>query len=66
MMELYRVMKKGAWGVFQVPIDYNREETYEDFNITTAEAREKAFGQYDHVRWYGHDYKDRLRKWDLL
>lgn len=60
MAELYRVMKKGGWGIFQVPIDYSREVTYEDFNITTCEGREKAFGQNDHVRWYGKDYKTRL------
>ena len=57
---MYRVMKKGAWGIFQVPIDYSRKETYEDFSITSPEERIKAFGQYDHVRWYGQDYKDRL------
>jgi len=62
MSELYRVMKPGGWGVFQVPIDYSREKTYEDFSITTPEERLKAFGQGDHVRWYGRDYKNRLEK----
>jgi len=61
MAEMYRVMKKGGWGVITVPIDYNRENTYEDFTITTPAEREKAFGQHDHVRWYGKDYKDRLK-----
>jgi SAM-dependent methyltransferase len=61
MSELYRVLKPGGWGVFQVPIDYNREKTYEDFSITDPLEREKAFGQIDHVRWYGRDYADRLR-----
>jgi SAM-dependent methyltransferase len=60
MTELRRVMKPDGWGIFQVPIDYNRKETYEDFSITSAEGRLKAFGQSDHVRWYGADYKDRL------
>lgn len=60
MSELFRVMKKGAWAILQVPIDYNRETTYEDFSITTPEGRELAFGQNDHVRWYGRDYKERL------
>ncbi len=62
MSELYRVMKKGAWSILQVPIDYTRETTYEDFSITTPKEREKAFGQNDHVRWYGRDYKDRLKR----
>lgn len=60
MKELHRVMKPEGWGIFQVPIDYNRKETYEDFSITSPEGRIKAFGQWDHVRWYGADYKDRL------
>jgi SAM-dependent methyltransferase len=60
MKELQRVMKPDGWGIFQVPIDYSRKETYEDFTITTPEARRKAFGQWDHVRCYGADYKGRL------
>ena len=60
MSELYRVMKPGGWGIFQVPIDYSLEKTYEDFSITSLEGRKKAFGQEYHVRWYGNDYKDRL------
>ena len=47
-------------GVFQVPMRASLEKTYEDFSITSPKAREKAFGQFDHVRWYGQDYKDRL------
>lgn len=60
MSELYRVIKKGGWGILQVPIDYSREKTYEDFSLTTPQERQFAFGQTDHVRWYGKDYKDRL------
>lgn len=60
MKELYRVMRINGSGIFQVPIDYSRAVTYEDFSITTPEARKEAFGQHDHVRWYGKDYKDKL------
>ena len=60
MSELNRVMNTNGWGIFQVPIDYNLKETYEDFSITSPEARKIAFGQIDHVRMYGKDYKDRL------
>lgn len=60
MSELYRVMKPEGWGIFQAPIDYSLEQTYEDFTITTSEEREMAFGQNDHVRRYGWDYTDRL------
>lgn len=60
MSELYRVMKPGGWGIFQVPMRYGYDKTYEDFSITDKEERKKHFGQYDHVRWYGLDYFERL------
>lgn len=61
MRELFRVMKPGGWGIFQVPMKNSFEKTYEDFSITDPKERQKNFGQYDHVRWYGMDYFDRLR-----
>lgn len=61
MKELFRVMKPGGMGIFQVPQELARETTYEDPNITTPEDKAKHFGQYDHVRIYGRDYFDRLR-----
>ena len=62
MKELLRVMKPGAWAILQVPIDYSKTETYEDLSITDPKLRQKHFGQYDHVRLYGTDYSQRLRK----
>ncbi|WP_369048188.1 class I SAM-dependent methyltransferase [Tenacibaculum sp. UWU-22] len=61
MQELYRVMKVGGFGVFQIPQDLNRETTFEDNSITDPKKRTKIFGQYDHVRIYGRDYFDKLR-----
>lgn len=61
MQELYRVMKPGGWGVFQIPQDRNRAYTLEDDTVTSPEERARLFGQYDHVRSYGLDYADRLR-----
>ena len=60
MSELYRIMKPGGWGIFQVPIDYSRAETYEDASIKSPEDREKHFWQKDHVRLYGLDYPKKL------
>ena len=62
MKELYRVMAPGAWGIMQVPQDTTREVTYEDWSITSPEDREKHFWQKDHVRLFGMDYPDWLRK----
>lgn len=61
MQELYRVLKPGGIGVFQIPQDLNREKTFEDDSITDKKERAKIFGQYDHVRIYGRDYFDKLR-----
>ncbi len=62
MSELHRVMKKEGWGIFQVPMKVKNPSTYEDFTIIEPEERKKHFGQYDHVRWYGLDYFERLRR----
>ncbi len=61
MQELYRVLKKGGMGIFQIPQDLNRKTTFEDNSITDRKERAKIFGQYDHVRIYGRDYFDKLR-----
>lgn len=61
LAELFRVMKPGGTGFFQIPMDVNRPKTYEDATILTAEGRREAFGQYDHVRIYGLDFADRLK-----
>jgi predicted SAM-dependent methyltransferase len=60
MREMFRVLKKGGWAVIQSPVDKNRERTYEDRSIRTPKDREKYFGELDHVRTYGLDYKQRL------
>ena len=61
MQELFRVLKKGGMGVFQIPQELDRATTFEDNSITNKKERAKIFGQYDHVRIYGRDYFDKLR-----
>ena len=61
MKELYRVLKPGGFGIFQIPQDLSRAITFEDNTITDKKERAKLFGQYDHVRVYGRDYFDKLR-----
>ena len=61
MQELFRVLKVGGMGIFQIPQDLKREKTFEDNSITDKKERQKIFGQYDHVRIYGRDYFDKLR-----
>ncbi|MDT7830967.1 methyltransferase domain-containing protein [Flavobacteriaceae bacterium S356] len=61
MQELYRVLRPGGFGIFQIPQDLSIATTFEDDSITDPKERAKIFGQYDHVRVYGRDYFDKLR-----
>ena len=62
MRELFRVLMPGGWAILQSPVDRQRNETFEDPNVTSPQDRLRFFGQSDHVRVYGRDYKDRLEK----
>ncbi|MCX7593402.1 MAG: methyltransferase domain-containing protein [Fischerella sp.] len=60
MRELHRVLKPTGWAILQVPLDTTLEKTLEDPSIVSEEDRIKFYGQKDHVRQYGRDYKNRL------
>ena len=61
LKEIIRVIKPGGVAIMQVPVDYNRDETYEDPSITDPGEREIHFGQKDHMRVFGRNYGDVLR-----
>lgn len=61
MRQLYRVLKPGGWAVLQVPFAEALTQTMENPEITHPADREAHFGQFDHVRIYGHDYVQRLQ-----
>ena len=60
--ELFRVLKIDVWALRQLPVDLNRNDTFEDPHIVSPSERERMFGQWDHVRVYGHDFTDRVAK----
>jgi SAM-dependent methyltransferase len=60
MIELRRVLKPGGAAFLQVPLRKDMAVTYEDPSIIDPQERIKHFGQFDHVRYYGRDYTDRL------
>ncbi|HWP59929.1 MAG TPA: class I SAM-dependent methyltransferase [Candidatus Acidoferrales bacterium] len=62
LAEIRRVLKPRGWAILLSPIDTNREVTFEDPSVTTPEDRLRIFGQSDHVRIYGRDYKERLER----
>ena len=64
--EIKRVMKKGGLGIVQVPFyDPIPEKTIEDKTVVSKKEREKLYGQSDHVRKYGKEYKGRLESTGL-
>jgi len=63
LQELHRILRKGGRLIVMVPVIEGWEKTYENTNVITAEDRQKHFGQQDHVRWYGHDIRSRLKNY---
>ncbi len=61
MKEFYRILSDDGVAILNVPIESDGV-TYEDFTIVEPQDRLKAFGQIDHVRNYGLDYKQRLEE----
>lgn len=59
--EIKRILKSNGWAILLVPINPD-VDTFEDPSITDPNERERLFGQYDHVRQFGRDYADVLRK----
>ena len=59
--EIKRILKPGGWAILLVPINPD-VDTFEDPSITDPKERERLFGQYDHVRQFGRDYAEVLRK----
>lgn len=58
MAELRRILRPGGWALCLVPMSL--EPTFEDASVVDPAERERLFGQSDHVRQYGPDFKDRL------
>jgi SAM-dependent methyltransferase len=62
MAELRRILRPSGLAVIMVPIEEGWDETYENPAIVSKEERLIHFGQEDHVRYYGRDFRDRLRE----
>lgn len=63
MREIYRVLKAGGTLLAMVPIIEGWQSTYENADASAADAtqRDLHFGQWDHIRYYGRDFRDRLK-----
>lgn len=60
MSEIFMALKWNSWGIILVPIKGNK--TKENLTLKDPKLREQQFEQFDHVRYYGLDIKDRLEE----
>ena len=67
LSEIHRVLKPGGIALILVPINgvafelpYDEKKTLEDERYNTPELRDKYYGQFDHLRLYGADFRERL------
>lgn len=60
MREMRRVLRSGGIALVQTPVNYDQVATYEDPSEADEAERLRRFSQYDHVRVFGPDLRDRL------
>lgn len=65
LSELRRVLRPDGVALVMVPFVATWTATFEDPSIVDPVQRERWFGQYDHVRYYGADIEDRFSRADL-
>jgi len=58
LSELRRILKPGGQLIALVPLIEGWGKTFEDPTLTSREERQAYFGRYDHVRFYGADFRD--------
>jgi SAM-dependent methyltransferase len=61
LRELHRILRTDGLLVCMVPIIEGWDRTYENPGIVTPFERTLHFGQSDHLRFYGRDFRDRLK-----
>lgn len=60
LSELHRVLRPGGDLIAMIPIIEGWSTTFEDSSIASTEERKLYYGQVDHVRFYGSDFRERL------
>ena len=58
--ELFRILKPGGRLYCMVPIVEGWTKTYENSSVTDDDQRTLHFGQHDHLRFYGKDFRERI------
>jgi len=60
LKELYRILMPGGLLLVSVPLVDGWDKTFESSAINTPDLRSAHFGQHDHIRYYGRDFRTRL------
>ena len=55
-----RVLRPGGQIVIMIPIVEGWETSYENADVDGEQQRERHFGQWDHVRFFGSDFRARV------
>ena len=61
LSEIFRVLTDDGMLICSVPLVEGWDKTYENEYIKNKSERELHFGQHDHVRYYGRDFRERLK-----
>ncbi|MDO8523022.1 MAG: methyltransferase domain-containing protein [bacterium] len=62
LKELFRVLKPGGWMIVKSPVNRQTNRTQEDSGEMSKKEREIWFGQHNHLRQYGRDFKERIEQ----
>ena len=60
LSEIYRILADEGTALIMVPVCEGLSTTYEANHISTIRERKLHFGQFDHLRWFGSDVRDRI------
>ena len=61
LSEIFRILRRGGTAAIMVPMVEGWARSYENPAITAPDQRTLHFGQFDHVRYYGADLRERIR-----